>query len=47
MLAQELIRIKRDGGDLPPEEIAGFVKGLTDGSVSEAQVAAMAMAVFL
>ncbi|MGL4406035.1 MAG: thymidine phosphorylase [Notoacmeibacter sp.] len=46
MLAQELIRIKRDGGALPPEEIALFVKGLTDGSVSEAQVAAMAMAVF-
>jgi thymidine phosphorylase len=46
MLAQELIRIKRDGGDLAAGDIAGFVKGLTDGSVSEAQVSAMAMAVF-
>jgi thymidine phosphorylase len=46
MLAQELIRIKRDGGVLHPDDIAQFVKGLTDGSVSEAQVSAMAMAVF-
>jgi thymidine phosphorylase len=46
MLVQELIRIKRDGGVLPPDDIAQFVKGLTDGSVSEAQVSAMAMAVF-
>jgi thymidine phosphorylase len=46
MLAQELIRIKRDGGDLAATDIAEFVKGLTDGSVSEAQVSAMAMAVF-
>ena len=46
MLAQELIRIKRDGGTLAAGNIADFVKGLTDGSVSEAQVSAMAMAVF-
>ena len=46
MLAQELIRIKRDGGDLAASDIADFVRGLTDGSVSEAQVSAMAMAVF-
>lgn len=46
MLAQELIRKKRDGGTLAPEEIAFFVKGLTDDSVSEGQVAALAMAVF-
>jgi thymidine phosphorylase len=46
MLAQELIRIKRDGGVLPAADIAAFVRGLTDGSVSEAQVSAMAMAVF-
>ena len=46
MLAQELIRIKRDGGALPPQDITVFVRGLTDGSVSEAQVSAMAMAVF-
>jgi thymidine phosphorylase len=46
MLAQELIRIKRDGGVLAAGDIAEFVKGLTDGSVSEAQVSAMAMAIF-
>ncbi len=46
MLAQELIRIKRDGGTLATADISEFVKGLTDGTVSEAQVSAMAMAVF-
>jgi thymidine phosphorylase len=46
LLPQELIRIKRDGGVLAPDQIADFVRGLTDGSVSEAQVSAMAMAVF-
>ncbi|WP_420412270.1 thymidine phosphorylase [Roseibium sp.] len=46
MLAQELIRTKRDGGALSAEEIAFFVKGLADGSVSEGQVSALAMAVF-
>ncbi|WP_428699530.1 thymidine phosphorylase [Stappia sp.] len=46
MLAQELIRRKRDGGTLSTEEIAFFVKGLSDESVSEGQVAALAMAVF-
>ena len=46
MLAQELIRKKRDGGTLTGEEIAFFVKGLSDGSVSEGQVSALAMAVF-
>ena len=46
MLAQELIRKKRDGGTLAADEIAFFVKGLTDDSVSEGQVAALAMAVF-
>lgn len=46
MLAQELIRRKRDGGTLSAEEVAFFVKGLADESVSEGQVAALAMAVF-
>ena len=47
MLPQEIVRRKRDGGTLSPEEIAAFVAGLTDGSFSEGQVAALAMAVFL
>ncbi|TYC49203.1 thymidine phosphorylase [Rhodobacterales bacterium] len=46
MLPQEIIRKKRDGGSLETEEIAFFVKGLSDGSVTEGQVAALAMAVF-
>ncbi|MFM9973242.1 MAG: thymidine phosphorylase [Beijerinckiaceae bacterium] len=46
MLPQEIIRRKRDGGSLSPAEIAFMVRGLTDGSVTEGQVAAFAMAVF-
>jgi thymidine phosphorylase len=46
MLPQEIIRHKRDGHDLSREEIAAFVAGVTDGSVSEAQASAFAMAVF-
>jgi thymidine phosphorylase len=45
-LPQEIIRTKRDGGELDPAGIAAFIRGLTDGSVSEGQVAAFAMAVF-
>ncbi|MEM5470990.1 thymidine phosphorylase [Hoeflea sp. AS60] len=45
-LPQEIIRTKRDGGELDPADIAVFIRGLTDGSVSEGQVAAFAMAVF-
>jgi len=46
MLPQELIRRKRDGGTLTGAEIAALVAGLTDGSVTEGQIAAFAMAVF-
>lgn len=47
MLAQELIRIKRDGGELTPAQIGAFVQGLGQGTWSEGQVAAMAMAIVL
>jgi hypothetical protein len=47
MLPQEIIRRKRDGEPLSPSEIAAFVAGLTDGSFTDAQVSALAMAVFL
>jgi thymidine phosphorylase len=47
MLAQELIRRKRDGGELESHEIEWLVRGITDGSVSDAQVGAFAMAVVL
>jgi hypothetical protein len=40
-LPQEIIRTKRDGGELDPADIAAFIAGLTDGSVSEGQVAAL------
>ena len=46
MFPQEIIRKKRDGGTLSEDEIAFFVRGLTDGSITEGQVAALAMAVF-
>ena len=47
MLVPELIRRKRDGGELDPSEIAWLVHGITDGSVSDAQVGALAMAIVL
>jgi thymidine phosphorylase len=47
MLAQEVIRKKRDGGKLNAEEIAFFVSGITSGAVSEGQIAALAMATVL
>jgi thymidine phosphorylase len=45
-LPQEVIAAKRDGRTLTADEIAAFIAGLTDGSVSHAQAAAFAMAVF-
>jgi len=45
VLAAELIRSKRDGGELSAEEIQFLVHGITDGSVSDAQVGALAMAI--
>jgi thymidine phosphorylase len=45
-LPQEIIRNKRDGKQLSKEEIAFFVKGIADNSISEGQVAAFAMAVY-
>ncbi len=44
MLPQEIIRRKRDGEVLSAEDIAAFISGLSDGSISEGQVAAFAMA---
>lgn len=45
-LTQEIIAAKRDGTELPEADIRQLVVGLTDGSVSEGQVAAFAMAVY-
>lgn len=46
MLPQETILRKRSGEPLSREEIARFIAGVTDGSVSEGQVAALAMAIW-
>ncbi|KAB8046927.1 thymidine phosphorylase [Janthinobacterium rivuli] len=46
LLTQEIIRKKRDKGVLSAEEIQFFVRGITDGSVSEGQIAALGMAVY-
>lgn len=45
-LPQEIIRKKRSGEALSNDEIACFVDGLTHGSFTEGQVAALAMAVY-
>jgi thymidine phosphorylase len=47
VLIAELIRRKRDGGELSEEEVEFLVAGIADGSVSDAQVGALAMAVVL
>jgi thymidine phosphorylase len=47
LLAQEIIRVKRDGGALDAAQIDAFVAGLAAGGWSDAQCAAMAMAIFL
>jgi thymidine phosphorylase len=47
VLTAELIRRKRDGGELSADEISFLVAGIADGSVSDAQVGALAMAILL
>jgi len=47
MLFTDVIRKKRDGGELNDEEIRFFVDGLADESLPAEQVSALAMAVFL
>jgi thymidine phosphorylase len=47
MLAAEVIRRKRDGHPLSADELRFLVGGITDGALSDAQVGALAMALFL
>jgi thymidine phosphorylase len=44
--AAELIRRKRDGGELEPAAVDWLLQAYTDGEVAEEQMAALAMAVF-
>lgn len=46
LLPQEIIRKKRDGQALTAAEIRFFVRGITDNSISEGQIAALAMAIY-
>ena len=45
-LPQELIRKKRDGETLSHEAIGTFIQGVADGTITEGQAAAFAMAVY-
>ena len=47
MLAQEVIRRKRDGHELTHEEISWFIIEMTRDQISEGQIAAFAMATFI
>lgn len=45
--AIDLIETKRDGGSLTPEAIEWLIRAYTDGIVTDYQMAAMAMAIFI
>ena len=47
MLPQEIIRHKRDKKILTKSEIKEFIDGISTGAISNEQVAAMTMAMFL
>lgn len=47
MLFTDVIRKKRDGGELSDDEIQFFVDGLADNSLPAEQVSSLAMAIFL
>lgn len=47
MRPQGVIRRKRDGGELSREEIAFFVRGVTEGRWADYQASALLMAIFL
>ncbi len=46
MRAYDVIKKKRDGGTLAPEEIAEFIEGFTEGTVPDYQAAALVMAIY-
>ena len=42
----DIIKKKRDGGELSCEEIKFFIKGVTDGSIPDYQISALCMAIY-
>ena len=46
MRPQDLIRIKRDGGQMPAEAIRQFIAGVAEGTLPDYQAAALLMAIF-
>lgn len=46
MTAAEIIKKKRDGGELTREEIRWFISGVADGSLPDYQISAFCMAVY-
>ncbi|MBO4861875.1 MAG: thymidine phosphorylase, partial [Firmicutes bacterium] len=46
MRMYDIIKNKRDGGKLSPEEIRFFVEGYTAGEIPDYQAAALCMAIF-
>ncbi|MCA1640107.1 MAG: thymidine phosphorylase, partial [Acidobacteria bacterium] len=47
MNPQDLIRKKRDGGKLLPEEISAFVRGVSNNTWADYQISALVMAMFI
>jgi pyrimidine-nucleoside phosphorylase len=43
---QDLIRVKRDNGEMPPEEIRCFIDGVARSEIPDYQAAALCMAIF-
>jgi pyrimidine-nucleoside phosphorylase len=46
MIPAQVIRTKRDGGELSDIELRAFIQGVTDGSLPDYQISAMLMAIF-
>ena len=47
MVFKEIIARKRDGHELRDEEIAFFIRGVTDGTIPDYRIAALLMAIYL